>query len=214
MADFSKNCKLCRDKAMAQRKLFGEHLCNINQVNCLYFNDIYGKNTEDLRLEYEVYHNGCYEGTTLAISEEKACNNMRYANYGLRPDDGGWEAICIDPESKQQMVKEIAESKINSKCKRTKKYKYYVFAELTSSYEGQWINKFVTIYSFSYTQALHPHYEYKNPDSFIFSRFCWVLLDKFETKAEAIAYLEQHEKEIEEKYTFRFNDDEAEGDEE
>ena len=198
MADFSKNCKLCLNKAMAQRRLFEKHLCNYNEVNCLYFNDYLGNCTEDLRHNYSVYHHGRFEGSTMAVSEEKACNNVRFANYGTIQDDGYWTAVCEDSDFKNQIIDEMT----TKKCTRTKKYRYYLLMELGINGEGdqRQVSKFEIVYAYSKKNALKGHKDIWGSCSYYSWTYMWYVIDKFETEENAIAYLEQNEEKIRDKY--------------
>ena len=54
---------------------------------------------------YDVYLNGCYEGRTIAVSETKAINNVRYQNYGISMNNEGFEAILVVDERKCKFCK-------------------------------------------------------------------------------------------------------------
>lgn len=52
-----------------------------------------------IRYKYRVYRNGYWEGETIAESEAKAINNIRFKNYGnfiSQYDGDDWEVECIE----------------------------------------------------------------------------------------------------------------------
>lgn len=54
--------------------------------------------------QYAVYKEGCFCGSTFAVSEEQAINNVRHRQFGEYESQyqARWEAVCVtDEESKK-----------------------------------------------------------------------------------------------------------------
>ena len=72
--------------------------------------------------KYAVYKNGRFEGSTQAISEEQAINNVRHRKFGESESqyENQWEAVCItDLESEK--ARQNHEQKMKEAIERMKK---------------------------------------------------------------------------------------------
>lgn len=68
--------------------------------------------------EYAVYKNGTFQGSTRAISEDQAINNVRHRKFGEFESqyENVWEAVCIDDieaEQAKQSYKEMKQKAID-----------------------------------------------------------------------------------------------------
>ncbi len=71
--------------------------------------------------KFAVYRNGIFEGSTQAISDRQAINNVRHNNYGESESqfENYWEAVDVDEEEAKK-TREDYKQKIQEAVERTK----------------------------------------------------------------------------------------------